>query len=51
MLKKAQDIIRETDAVKKQQSELRNKADLPDSGVDSINSAKHKKLRREQTVA
>ena len=47
-LKKAQDIVRETDAVKKQQSELRNKADFPDNGVDSIRSAKHKKSRREQ---
>jgi hypothetical protein len=47
-LKKAQDIVRETDAVKKRQSELRKKADFPDNGVDSIRSAKHKKSRREQ---
>ena len=47
-LKKAQDIVRETDAVKKRQSELRNKADFPDNGVDSIRSAKYKKSRREQ---
>lgn len=47
-LKKAQDIVRETDAVKKRQSELRNKADFPDNGVDSIRSAKHNNSRREQ---
>ncbi|CAB3981208.1 Transposon Ty3-G Gag-Pol poly [Paramuricea clavata] len=47
-LKKAEDIVRETDAVKKEQSELRNKVDFSDNGIDSIRSAKHKKSRREQ---
>ncbi|CAB3986095.1 Hypothetical predicted protein [Paramuricea clavata] len=42
------DIVRKTDAVKKQQSELRNKADFPVNGVDSIRSAKHKKSRRDE---
>lgn len=47
-LKKAQDIVRETDAVKKQQSELRNKADFLNNDIDFIRSTKHKKSRREQ---
>ena len=46
-LKKAQDIVRETDAVKRQQSELRSKSDLRNNDIDSIRSAKYK-LRREQ---
>ena len=45
-LKKAQDIVRETDAVKRQQSELRSKSDLRNNDIDSIRSAKYK--RREQ---
>ena len=46
-LKKAQDIVRETDAVKRQQSELRDKSDSPNNDINFIRSGKFKS-RREQ---
>ena len=46
-LKKAQDIVRETDAVKRQQSELRDKSNSPNNDINFIRSGKFKS-RREQ---
>ena len=41
-LKKAQDIVCETDAVKRQQSELRDKFDSPNNDINFIRSGKFK---------
>ena len=49
--KKAQDIVRETEAVKKQKTELRSNIDAKNSDIDAIRSGKYTKPRREQNKA
>ena len=44
----AQDIVRETDAVKRQQSELRDKSNSPNNDINFIRSGKFKSRGRER---
>ena len=49
-LKRAQDIVRETEAVKKQQTELRSNNDAKSSDIDAIRSGKYMKQIYETTT-